>query len=1148
MSPHPVSSPRVVVACLLALLCVVLLCGVLLSPDSTLAAPSAGPAGALANVVCMDQFETNDTFDKAPELQLNTEYYAAICVYSDVDYYKFWVDAGDRLRANLYSMPELINYDLELYDGNQTFLGGSYAIEGKDDSVVYDVTESGWFYMYVFPPGHGNYSDEAYYFSMEAWSIATATPTTPAGPTVTPTATRTPTRTLTPTATKYVSPTPTTPACPDPYEPNEAFSTAWAISPGELLSFICTVSDQDWFQFPVQLHDTVQVWLVDLPDNYELFLYDGSGNEQGRSQKPGTEDEYIVLSDAKLAGQYRVLVNTAGGASDTVPYLLRVVTTPGSGPTATPTQTLPACNPDTSEPNDSFATARLIYSGGWTQGYICPSSDRDFFRFPVTAGQMIRLELASLPADYDLFLWSPDGVEVEHSWRSDLLDELILYRALASGEYRAEVRPVYGQWHGTDPYDLRLEVYSETPTPTRTATPSRTPTRTLTPSPTMLPGLDLTIRYIEVNQAIQTDPPMFDPIWFKPTVIRVYVSTGLPPGSPCVPGVWVRLDVLDQYGGGTPRYLFPYNPGGEICAPASPDWHNLNDSLNFDLPADLLQGTWTLQPVVNLDHSVIESNYDNNRNMAQLMRFRPIAKRISIAYLPIHYAPAGYTGPQDPTSRIHEAVSYLKATWPVRPDYVRYWPVGGFTWTKNVNTDDNDSDLLKYITRMQENMTSFPADHLYGWLPDSAFGGNGLGWLGSSLTNFRHAAFGNDTYGSPTNSRYRRTMAHELQHNYGLDHPQCTTLNGRGFDVLGRQVKGDDMLAVMCAGQPEYVAWADRDSYDRMYSAWDTGFLLEESARVAAAAPLNYVIASGIVCSRQGVVSGELSPLEQVQRYEVISPPAGSAYCLDFYAAGGAVLQTVCFDPVVSRDSLTTSDCAPFGYTLAWPAGTARVVLRVGTTTLDERTLSAHLPSVRVLSPNGGETWDGQQTITWIASDGDGDPLTFSVLYSRDNGATWLPLAVEVDGRSLDVDTTDLGGGSNCLIQVRVSDGFASTEDTSDAPFTIPNRPPVVTIESPRDEMWFRPVETINLMGQAFDPEDGAIAEDDLVWYLWTDSGMTGLGRGSLLSVGPLPEGEHVIVLDVVDSSGAEAIDSVTIHVGERAANALYLPLVVKRR
>ncbi|OQB25375.1 MAG: hypothetical protein BWY10_02514 [Chloroflexi bacterium ADurb.Bin180] len=1144
MSPHPVSAPRVVVAFLLSLLGVLLVAWPVLWPGSILAAPAVGHVAAVAK--CPDAYEPNNDFYHAPQLDVNTSYSAAICDSSDVDYYAFFVDSGYHLRAAIYSLPT--DFDLDLFDSNYTLVGSSNNAGTEDDVVNYDVWKGGLFYMAVHGK-KGEFSDTIYKFILETWYPATATPTfTTVPPSPTPTAT--------PTATDTRTPTPTTTLlCPDGYEYNNTFDTAREIGPGDLLSYICEPTDLDWYQFRVEFGDTVEAWLLNLPKDYDLFLYDAGANEQARSQTGGLADEYVAAVDVKVAGYWRVLVGTAGDFSRTQPYKLRLRITHGVAPTPTPTQTLPPCNSDPSEPNDSFAAARLIYSGGWTQGYICPSSDVDFFRFAVAAGQMIRLELASLPADYDLFLWSPAGVEVEHSWRSGLLDELIVYRALVSGEYRAEVRPVYGQWHGTDPYDLRLDVYGETPTPTRTRAATLTPTRTLTPSPTMFPGLDLTIQYIEVNQAIQTNPPMFDPIWGKPTVVRVYVSTGLPPGSPCVPGVWVRLDVLDQYGGGTPRYLFPYNPGGVICAPATPDWHNLNDSLNFDLPADLLQGAWTLLPVVNLDHSVIESNYDNNRNMAQLIRFRPIAKRISIAYVPIHYTPEGYTGPQDPTSRIIDAVSYLKATWPVRPDYVRYWPVGGFTWTKNVNSDDNDVELLEYITRMQENMTSFPADHLYGWLPDSAFGGNGLGWLGSSLTNFRHAAFGNDTYGSPTNSRYRRTLSHELQHNYGFDHPQCTTLNGRGFDVLGRQVKSDTMLAVMCAGQPEYVAWADRDSYNRMYSVWDTGFLLEESARVTSAAPLPYVIASGLVCNRQGVisgatlaVSGELSPLEQVQRYEVIPPPTGSAYCLDFHAAGGAVLQTVCFDPVVSRDSLTTSDCAPFGYTLPWPAGTVRAVLRAGTTTLDERTLSAHLPSVRILSPNAGETWDGRQTITWLASDADSDPLTFTVLYSRDNGSTWLPLAVELDARSLAVDTTKLGGGTSCLIQVRASDGFSSTEDTSDAPFSVPNRPPLVTIDSPRDEMWFRPVETINLMGQAWDPEDGAIAEDDLVWYLSTYSGSTTLGHGSLLSVGPLPEGDHLIVLDVMDSSGTEAIDSVTIHVGERVANALCVPLVVKRR
>ena len=349
------------------------------------------------------------------------------------------------------------------------------------------------------------------------------------------------------------------------------------------------------------------------------------------------------------------------------------------------------------------------------------------------------MELRSLPADYDLYLWSPAGVEVEHSWNSGSSDELILYRALMTGEYRAEVRPLLGQWDANDPYDLRPDVFTLTATPTVTPTRTRTVTPTLTPSPTIPPNLDLTIQYIEVNQAIQTDPPIFDPVWNKPTVIRVYISTGLPPGSLCVPHVTVRLDIRDENGGEVVRSLWPYNPGGEICAPVGPDWRDLNSALNFDLPADMLHGSWMLQPYVNYDRSVAEQNYDNNRSMTQVIRFRPISKRLSIAYTPIHYHPAGYAGPTDPTSRIDTAISYLKATWPLRPDYVSYYraPIPPIDWTANVNVDDNDADLLGYLTMLHNLMMPRP-DHLYGWLPDSAFGGNGLGRLGDSYSDPAH--------------------------------------------------------------------------------------------------------------------------------------------------------------------------------------------------------------------------------------------------------------------------------------------------------------------------------------------------------------------------------------------------------------------------
>ncbi len=47
------------------------------------------------------------------------------------------------------------------------------------------------------------------------------------------------------------------------------------------------------------------------------------------------------------------------------------------------------------------------------------------------------------------------------------------------------------------------------------------------------------------------------------------------------------------------------------------------------------------------------------------------------------------------------------------------------------------------------------------------------------------------------------------------------------------------------------------------------------------------------------------------------------------------------------------------------------------------------MPADRVVSPNGGETLSvDTATVTWTASDADGDPLTATVWYGDDGGAT----------------------------------------------------------------------------------------------------------------------------------------------------------------
>ncbi|MFQ6126630.1 MAG: winged helix-turn-helix transcriptional regulator [Candidatus Heimdallarchaeota archaeon] len=134
-------------------------------------------------------------------------------------------------------------------------------------------------------------------------------------------------------------------------------------------------------------------------------------------------------------------------------------------------------------------------------------------------------------------------------------------------------------------------------------------------------------------------------------------------------------------------------------------------------------------------------------------------------------------------------------------------------------------------------------------------------------------------------------------------------------------------------------------------------------------------------------------------------------------------------------------------------------------------------PAVTVLSPNGGEYWNGTQTINWAATDPQGDPLTYSVYYSSDGGQTWTQLATGLTESSYLWDTTTVENGVNCLIQVEASDGTYIGADASDTPFEIANEPmntaPVVYVIQPNGGDWVNG--TYEIQWSATDPNGDAL-------------------------------------------------------------------------
>ena len=70
----------------------------------------------------------------------------------------------------------------------------------------------------------------------------------------------------------------------------------------------------------------------------------------------------------------------------------------------------------------------------------------------------------------------------------------------------------------------------------------------------------------------------------------------------------------------------------------------------------------------------------------------------------------------------------------------------------------------------------------------------------------------------------------------------------------------------------------------------------------------------------------------------------------------------------------------------------------------------------------------------------DGDALSYTVLFSSDNGGSWEPIVTNLTMTSYVWNVARLQPGAQYLVKVIATDGFNTGQDVSDAPFTILGR------------------------------------------------------------------------------------------------------------
>ncbi|MGB9880903.1 MAG: hypothetical protein ACPLRM_09085, partial [Anaerolineae bacterium] len=332
--------------------------------------------------------------------------------------------------------------------------------------------------------------------------------------------------------------------------------------------------------------------------------------------------------------------------------------------------------------------------------------------------------------------------------------------------------------------------------------------------------------------------------------------------------------------------------------------------------------------------------------------------------------------------------------------------------------------------------------------------------------------------------------------------------------------------------------WISLYNYEKLWY----GF--EDYSRATAMEIDSYSVAlmiSGVVFSdTQRAVFDPIYPLGPLAQ---LNPDEGGDYCLEARSASGMALVSQCFQLYFGNAELgMPGNEAYFVRTLPQVAGAVEIVLTYGGEVLGRIRASNFAPTVRLLRPNGGEVWpaDGTYTISWEASDSDGDPLKFSLYYSPDDGASWSPVAIDAEGNQYTVNLSLYPGSESARFKVVASDGFLFGEDISDGTFRVVSKTPQVDILRPQPGATLAPGYGVLLEGAASDIEDGPIPDDRLRWFSDVD-GFLGTGKWVVTVLSP---GYHTITLTATDTDGNVTAARVQVYVGHK----VYLPLVLRGR
>ncbi|HEX5038096.1 MAG TPA: choice-of-anchor D domain-containing protein [bacterium] len=266
---------------------------------------------------------------------------------------------------------------------------------------------------------------------------------------------------------------------------------------------------------------------------------------------------------------------------------------------------------------------------------------------------------------------------------------------------------------------------------------------------------------------------------------------------------------------------------------------------------------------------------------------------------------------------------------------------------------------------------------------------------------------------------------------------------------------------------------------------------------------------------------------------------ASSSYALRLVDAAGKTILTYPLnkDPAAAVEEADEPGESASVFSLVAPQsdGVAAVQVLKNGDVVSERRASAHPPTVSLSKPEAGESVGDLLHVSWMGSDDDGDPLTYSVLYSADGGATFRTIGVDVTDTEISYEAARLPGGNAAVVRVIASDGFL-TASADSAGFSVGRKPPSIKILSPVEGETAVAGAPLSLSADADDLEDGPLPPSSVQW---SSDAAGPLGSGNPFSASLTP-GLHHLTAKATDADGQEASAVVTLLIvdGEHAPRA----------